>query len=278
MRASLMRSSSRTKASWCSERTEVETRSVAASRAIRAREGRGEWRSGQIGARGKEAGGDSKARPTPHDLQGNGNRVDLRRARSLRAAPSTRTESRARGAGGLELVRARRRRRTEGSVRPGDSVTATRGARGIAGPVHPACLRGRAHSQASTHNRHRESPAPSLVSSAPSERSDRAPDPREQAIEIHWRASSRPMRKRWADLGTDGQLRSVQPEEDVGREERDPLVAVDEGVVHEEGLEEGRRHLREVGVVAGARTEQSALSRPGSRRPRVPPNVSTSLS
>jgi len=52
---------------------------------------------------------------------------------------------------------------------------------------------------------------------------------------------------------------AVDAEEDVGGEEGDAFVSVDEGVVHHQGFEEGGGHFAVIVVVAGLRTEKSAF-------------------
>lgn len=51
----------------------------------------------------------------------------------------------------------------------------------------------------------------------------------------------------------------IQSEEDVGREERDALVSVDEGMIHQERFEQRRRHRGNVVVIAGLRSEEGAF-------------------
>ncbi len=54
-------------------------------------------------------------------------------------------------------------------------------------------------------------------------------------------------------------LPAVQSQEDVRGEKSHALVAVDEGVIHEQRLEQCSRHLSDVSIVARTGAEQSAL-------------------
>ena len=54
---------------------------------------------------------------------------------------------------------------------------------------------------------------------------------------------------------------AVESQEHIGREEGDALVPIKERMVHEERLEEGGRHLDDVGVVAGPGAVEGALEK-----------------
>ncbi len=60
-------------------------------------------------------------------------------------------------------------------------------------------------------------------------------------------------------FGIDAQFPPVQAQEYVGRKEGNTLIAVNEGVVDDEGFEHGGRHLAEMIVIAGLRAKQGAL-------------------
>lgn len=59
--------------------------------------------------------------------------------------------------------------------------------------------------------------------------------------------------------GLDVKLHAIQSQEHVGREEGHALVAVDEGVVHQQRLEERCRHLDDVAVVPRLGAVERAL-------------------
>ena len=50
-------------------------------------------------------------------------------------------------------------------------------------------------------------------------------------------------------------LPAVQAQEGVRAEERDPLIAIDKGVIHEERFKKSGRHLDQVPVVSRLRPE-----------------------
>jgi hypothetical protein len=65
----------------------------------------------------------------------------------------------------------------------------------------------------------------------------------------HTLLSSRPIKNSCADSHLDLDVPAVQAEKHIRRKEGDPLVAIDEGMIHEQRLEEGRCHLKQIDVV-----------------------------
>lgn len=59
--------------------------------------------------------------------------------------------------------------------------------------------------------------------------------------------------------GLDRKLPTVQPQENISDEEGRSFIAVDEGMVEYQRLEQSRRQLGKVVVVTGLRSEQCAL-------------------
>jgi len=55
------------------------------------------------------------------------------------------------------------------------------------------------------------------------------------------------------------QLPPIQPQEGVCEEERDPLVSVNKSMVQQQGLKQRRSHFRDVAVISGLRSIQSAF-------------------
>ena len=64
-------------------------------------------------------------------------------------------------------------------------------------------------------------------------------------------------------LGSHFKLIPVQAQKYICGKESDPFVPIDEGMIHDQRLKQGGRHLGEIGVVAGLGTIQRAFQEPG---------------
>ena len=62
-------------------------------------------------------------------------------------------------------------------------------------------------------------------------------------------------------LRLDLQPPAIQAQKNIGGKKSDSLVAIHEGVIHQQGLEQRRRHLGDVPVVAGTGSIESALQK-----------------
>jgi len=88
---------------------------------------------------------------------------------------------------------------------------------------------------------------------------ERLADPGQQMLEVAAVLLQKAYEKPVGLLRLDPEFPAVQSQEYVGGEEGHALVPVEEGVVHEQRLEERRRHLGDVTVVAGAWAKQGAF-------------------
>ena len=70
----------------------------------------------------------------------------------------------------------------------------------------------------------------------------RVPNPRVEVVEVALPRLEKSGEQGVGFIGVDIEAPAVEPQEDVRREERDPLVAVDEGMIHEQRLEKSRGH------------------------------------